>query len=178
MRLLLRSVALLASAALTLSSCTRSHTDSTVITQQGSTVGLHGRVTDHVVVISIDGLRPDAIEKYTAVNIRRLMREGRYSLTAQTIPLSLTLPSHTSMLTGVGPDQHHVTWNSDKTKEKGYVSVPTVFGLVHAYGFSTAAFFSKTKFHHLEVPQTLDYARSPRGGIDAMFSAERTVGYF
>src|SRR5437867_6957073 len=133
-RPLLPLVRILALGAVALSSCARVQSQSAVITQQGATAGLHGRVTDHVVVISIDGLRPDAIEKYNAVNIRRLMREGRYSLTAQTIPLSLTLPSHTSMLTGVGHDQHHVTWSSDKTKEKGYVSVPTVFGLVHAYG--------------------------------------------
>src|SRR5437773_7850005 len=163
-RPLIHSVALLASAALTLSSCTRIHTDSTVITQQGHTVGLHGRVTDHVIVVSIDGLRPDAIEKYDARAIRRLMREGRYTLSAQTIRTSLTLPAHTSMLTGVDETVHGVTWNSDKTKEKGYVTVPTVFGLAHAYGFTTAAFFSKTKFHHLEIPSTLDYSRSPRGG--------------
>ena len=162
------------------SACSRSHArPEPQIMQQGGgrTVGLHGRVTDHVVVISIDGLRPDAIAKYDAKTIRTLMREGRYSLTAQTIPTSLTLPSHTSMLTGVGADVHGVTWNSDKTKEKGYVTVPTIFGLAHNAGFTTAAFFSKTKFHHLEIPSTLDFSRSPRGGMDPMFAEERTAGY-
>jgi len=147
--------------------------------QQGSprTAGLHGRVTDHVVVISIDGLRPDAIEKYDARTIKLLMREGRYTLKAQTIATSNTLPSHTSMLTGVPETVHGVTWNSDKTKEKGYVSVPTIFGLAHASGFSTAAFFSKTKFHHLEDPTTLDFSRSPKGGWDPMFSEERVSSF-
>ena len=161
-----------------LSSCTRAHTGpQPEITQQGRTVGLRGRVTDHVIVISVDGLRPDAIAKYDARTIRTLMREGRYSLAAQTISTSLTLPSHTSMLTGVGADVHGVTWNSDKTKEKGYVKVPTVFGIAHNAGFTTAAFFSKTKFHHLEIPSTLDYSRSPRGGMDPLFAEERTAGY-
>jgi predicted AlkP superfamily pyrophosphatase or phosphodiesterase len=149
------------------------------VLQQGSvrTIGLHGRVTDHVVVISIDGLRADAIEKFDAPNLRRLMREGRYSLTAQTIPTSLTLPSHTSMLTGVGADVHKVTWNSDRTKEFGYVKVPTVFGLAHSAGFATAAFFSKTKFHHLEVPGTLDFSRAPTSDVRSPWSEERTSGY-
>lgn len=149
------------------------------IIQQGSprTQGLHGRVTDHVVVISIDGLRPDAIRKFAAPTLLRLMREGRYSLTAQTIPMSLTLPSHTSMLTGVGADVHKVTWNSDKTREFGFVKVPTVFGLAHSAGFSTAAFFSKTKFHHLEVPGTLDFARGPTSGIRSPWSEELTMDY-
>lgn len=168
--------------AIALSSCVRTHArsePSPSVMQQGSarTVGLHGRVTDHVIVISIDGLRPDAIEKYDAHTIKRLMHEGRYSLTAQTITESLTLPSHTSMLTGVGADVHGVTWNSDKTKELGYVKVPTIFSLAHASGFTTAAFFSKTKFHHLEIPGTLDYSRSPKGGRDPMFSEERVTGY-
>jgi hypothetical protein len=46
------------------------------IVQQGD-ARPHGRVTDHVIVISIDGLRPDAIAKFDAKTIRRLMREGR-----------------------------------------------------------------------------------------------------
>jgi phosphopentomutase len=56
------------------------------------------------------------------------------------------------------------------------VDVPTLFGLAKADGFRTAAFFSKTKFHHLEAPSTLDFVRSPKGGIfDSRWSAERTV---
>jgi predicted AlkP superfamily pyrophosphatase or phosphodiesterase len=137
----------------------------------------HGRVTDHVLIISIDGLRPDAIERFNAVTLQRLMREGTYSRDAQTILPSTTLPSHTSMLTGVGSDVHGINWNSDKTKEKGYVAVPTIFGLAHESGFSTAAFFSKTKFNGLEVPGTLDFARTPHSGINSVFAQARTTGY-
>jgi predicted AlkP superfamily pyrophosphatase or phosphodiesterase len=158
--------------------CARFHPsrDATVL-QQGSPIVRHGRITDHVIVVSIDGLRPDAITKYKPATIQRLMREGRYSLTAQTIPMSLTLPSHTSMLTGVGADVHGITWNSDRTKEKGYVAVPTIFGLAHESGFSTAAFFSKTKFNELDVPGTLDFARLPHSGINSLYSQDRTTGY-
>jgi len=137
---------------------------------------LRGRVTDHVVVISIDGLRPDAIDTYGARTLQRLMREGTFTLKAQTIPLSKTLPSHTSMLTGVEPDAHGITWNSDETDSHGHVDVPTVFGLAKAQGFTTAAIFSKTKFHHLEAPNTIDYVRSPKGGVfDYRWDATRTV---
>ena len=41
--------------------------------------------------------------------MQRLMRKGTYSFTARTILLSITLPSHTSMLTGVEPEVHGVT---------------------------------------------------------------------
>jgi len=139
-------------------------------------VAKHGRIADHVLVISIDGLRPDAIQQFNAFTILRLMREGSYALTAQTILPSKTLPSHTSMLTGVDADAHGITWNDERVDDHGHVDVPTVFGLAKAEGFRTAAFFSKTKFHHLEAPNTIDYVRSPKGGIfDFRWDASRTV---
>jgi len=147
---------------------------SIAIVQQGRANAPRGRVANHVVVVSIDGLRPDAIARFKAPTLTRLMSEGRYSLSAQTIALSLTLPSHTSMLTGVDSDQHGVTWNSDKTATRGFVAVPTIFGLAKGAGFTTAAFFSKTKFQHLEVPSTLDFARGPKRG-PTPWSSARTV---
>ena len=142
---------------------------------QGGTARPHGRISDHVIVISIDGLRPDAIARFKAPTLARLMRDGRYSLTAQTIGLSRTLPSHTSMLTGVDSDQHGVTWNND-TEDRGYVKIPTIFSLAKGAGFTTAAIFSKTKFHHLEVPATLTVSHSPSRG-PLPWAAERTIGY-
>ena len=135
------------------------------------------RISGHVVIVSNDGLRPDAIGKFGAHTLARLMREGAYSLTAQTIFPSKTLPSHTSMLTGVDADDHGITWNSDQTEEHGHVDVPTIFTLAHDAGYRTAAFFSKTKFHHLEVPKSLDHVRSPQGGLlTGRFTWRKTVG--
>ncbi|MEX1182395.1 MAG: ectonucleotide pyrophosphatase/phosphodiesterase [Gemmatimonadota bacterium] len=132
-----------------------------------------GAVTPHVVVISIDGLRPDAIADYDARVLQRLMAEGSYSLSARTITPSRTLPSHTSMLTGVPPAVHGITWNTDRTGETGAVEVQTVFEAVKIAGFSTAAFFSKSKLKHLNKPGTLDHAQAPTGL--SVFSAAETV---
>jgi arylsulfatase A-like enzyme len=163
-------------ACLALSACARVHVRSEAgIVQQGTPRALRGRVSDHVIVISIDGLRPDAIAKYDARNLQRLMHEGRYSLTAQTIALSKTLPSHMSMVTGVDSDKHGITWNSDRVAEHGHVTVPTMFGLAHNAGYSTAAVFSKTKFHHMEVPNTLDFVRSPKRAIEGPWPSSRTA---
>lgn len=129
----------------------------------------------HVVVISIDGLRPDAIGHFRAETLLRLMREGSYSLEAQTITPSLTLPSHTSMLTGHGLDEHGVTWNRNHVHEHGHSVTPTVFARARASGLQTAAFFSKGKFNHLVVPGTLDHVRVPRG--DGSWNADRTVAH-
>jgi predicted AlkP superfamily pyrophosphatase or phosphodiesterase len=132
-----------------------------------------GAVTDHVVIVSIDGLRPDAIARFDAATIGRLMRDGGHSLAARTILPSRTLPSHTSMLTGEEPGDHGITWNSNETDSHATVAVPTIFGVAHQHGLRTAAFFAKGKFNHLEVPGTLDYSQAPDG--DDRWSVDRTI---
>ena len=130
-----------------------------------STHVFRDNLTEHVVVISVDGLRPDAIERFSPPSIVRLARQGAASLTAQTIVPSQTLPSHTSMLTGTEPAAHGITWNTDLTVVRGReMPVPTIFGIAKQSGLTTAAFFSKSKFHHLEVARDLDYSQSPNGG--------------
>ena len=133
------------------------------------------RISRHVLIVSVDGLRPDAIEVYQATTLQRLMREGSYTLSASTIHPSKTLPSHTSMLTGQPPERHGVLWNDVATADFETVGVPTVFGVVRARGFSTAAFFSKAKFEALQVEGTLDYSQAP-GGWFGRWSSDRTVG--
>lgn len=120
-------------------------------------------VTQHLLVISIDGLRPDAIEAHGATTLQRLMREGSHTLEARTILPSRTLPSHVSMLTGVPPETHGISWNDDRIDREGYVREATVFELASQSGYSTAAFVSKSKLRHLQKPGTLDYAAAPRG---------------
>lgn len=129
----------------------------------GLAAGTERRLTPHLIIISIDGLRPDAIERYSARTLLRLLSEGAYTLEAETIYPSKTLPSHTSMLTGLPPSEHGVTWNSDQTRAHGVVSATTVFEAAEAEGLRTAAFFSKSKFQHLRKPGTLDHSEAPRG---------------
>jgi predicted AlkP superfamily pyrophosphatase or phosphodiesterase len=128
----------------------------------------------HVVVVSIDGLRPDAIQAYRAATMQRLMSEGSYTLSGRTIDRSKTLPSHTSMLTGQLPERHGVLWNTVATAGAHSIELPNMFGLARAQGYSTAAFFSKPKFQPLQVEGTLDYSQAP-GGLYGGWSSKRTV---
>jgi len=127
-------------------------------------------ITEHVVLVSIDGLRPDAIETFGATTLQRLMREGSYTLAARTIMPSKTLPSHTSMLTGEDVDEHGVTWNTNQTGAHGHVDVPTIFDVARREGLHTAAFFSKTKFEHLQREGSLDYTQAPTNRLWGLLS--------
>jgi predicted AlkP superfamily pyrophosphatase or phosphodiesterase len=131
-------------------------------------------VTRHVIVVSIDGLRPDAIETYGAPTLQKLAREGSFTLRASTILPSKTLPSHTSMLTGVPPEQHGVVWNTVVTRRADRVPLSTVFGVARSRGYVTAAFFSKPKFQPLQIEGSLDYSQAP-GGWYGGWRSGRTV---
>lgn len=132
-------------------------------------------ITRNVVLVSIDGLRPDAIARFTAPTLQRLIKEGSYSLSARTIMPSTTLPSHTSMLSGEPPDEHGVFWNNVTSAKVDVVNFSTVFSVARQHGYRTAAFFSKAKFGPLQRPGTLDYSQAP-GGWFGRWSGARTVG--
>jgi len=95
-----------------------------------------------VLILSIDGLRPDAIALAPMPTLTALMYSGAYSLSAQTIYPSSTLPSHTSMLSGLCPKKHGVNWN-DYIPENGYAQVTDLFDIAHAAGLQTVMYVGK-----------------------------------
>lgn len=65
-----------------------------------------------VVWISIDGVRPDYLERARTPFFDRMMREGAYSLALAPAFPSLTFPNHASQATGTPVAQHGVPLNS------------------------------------------------------------------
>jgi arylsulfatase A-like enzyme len=115
----------------------------------------------HVFIISFDQGNPDLIEKSDMPVLHQMVAEGAHTWEAYTIVPSLTLPSHTSMLTGVGPQKHQILWN-DYEPEKGLVTVPTIFSIAKKHGLVTAMFVGKEKFKHLNLPGSVDEFVWPR----------------
>jgi arylsulfatase A-like enzyme len=107
-----------------------------------------------VVIVSVDGLRPDLLLRGRTPAIANLMQHGSYTLSARTIVEGYTVPSHVSMLTGVVPSRHGVTWN--RHIEQAYPQVPTLFELARRAGYTTALAVGKTKLIVLTRPGTLD----------------------
>jgi arylsulfatase A-like enzyme len=114
-----------------------------------------------VVVISIDGLRADAIQIAGATNILALAARGAFSWNAQTIYPSTTLPSHVSMLTGFSPEAHGMTWD-EYEPSRGQIMVPTIFGLARGKGLRTSLVAGKEKFTHFRDTGACDsFALAP-----------------
>ena len=111
----------------------------------------------HVFLVSIDGGKPAVIHESEMPRLKKLAAEGAVTWVANTIFPPKTLPSHTSMTTGVGPDKHQVLWN-DWLPLRGVVKVPTMFSLTKEKDPAaiTALFTGKAKFRHLWVKGSLD----------------------
>jgi predicted AlkP superfamily pyrophosphatase or phosphodiesterase len=89
-------------------------------------------------------------------NLTALMQAGAYTLNAQTIHPSATLPAHASMLTGLCPDQHGVNWN-DFVPENGYAKGTSIFALAKQAGLYTVMIVGKEKLRQVTPPETTDY---------------------
>jgi arylsulfatase A-like enzyme len=113
-----------------------------------------------VVIISEDGMRPDALSPELTPRHIELMHEGATAKVAETIPESDTLPSHASMLSGVGAQAHGLWWNSYQAT-RGHIHVPTVFSAAHERGLRTAMIVGKPKLLHIASPGTVDHFERP-----------------
>jgi len=107
-----------------------------------------------VVVISVDGLRPDYVTAADAhgakvPNLRRFLREGAYAEGVVGVVPTVTYPSHTTLMTGVWPAKHGIWANTTfDPLQKNYqgwywysedIRVPTLWDAAAQAGRTTAS---------------------------------------
>lgn len=129
----------------------------------------------HVIIVSEDGLRPDALTSVPAPVHEAIMRRGAYSMKARTIRHASTLPSHAAMLSGFDVKEHGLFWNSWKP-ERGWIHVPTVFDAAGKQGGSSAAFVGKKKLAHIAHPGSVEMFSRP--GYFCKKVVEQAAKYF
>jgi predicted AlkP superfamily pyrophosphatase or phosphodiesterase len=102
----------------------------------------------HVILISIDGLRPDFYldKSWKAPNLQKLKTEGVYARGVRSVFPSVTYPSHTTMITGAYPARHGVYYNVPYGEkgghwywEESYIQTPTLWDAVKEAGLTSAA---------------------------------------
>lgn len=64
-----------------------------------------------VLLILVDGMRPDAIDACGHPFLQELRKESSYCMESSTVMPSVTLPCHCSLFFSVNPDRHGITTN-------------------------------------------------------------------
>jgi arylsulfatase A-like enzyme len=67
-----------------------------------------------VIIVVLDGLRPDAIDAFDLSNIRDMAANGASTMSARTVSPSCTWPAITSLLSGVPPETHGILRDSPR----------------------------------------------------------------
>ena len=129
----------------------------------------------HVIIISEDGLRPDALMDVHPPVHEAIMHKGSWSLVAQTIRHASTLPSHAAMLSGFDMAEHGLSWNSWQP-QRGYILVPTIFDAACQAGDTAAAFVGKRKLEHIAHPGSVEVFSRP--GFFCKKVVEEAARYF
>ena len=107
-----------------------------------------------LVMISVDGMRPDYITEADAhgakvPNLRRFLKEGTYAEGVIGVVPTVTYPSHTTLVTGVWPAKHGIlantTFDPFQKNQGGWywyaedIRVPTLWDVAAAAGRTTAS---------------------------------------
>jgi predicted AlkP superfamily phosphohydrolase/phosphomutase len=117
-----------------------------------ATVRLVAQQAEHVIVITIDGFRPDFYldSSWHTPNLRQVLHNGAYADGVNSVFPSMTYPSHTAIVTGVWPAKHGVYYNGmfepNGPTGKIYwnnssIKVPTVWSAAQQKGLKSAALF-------------------------------------
>ncbi len=65
-----------------------------------------------VILISIDGMRPDGLLQCGNPFVKEMMQRGTYTLEGSSVNPSVTLPCHMSIFHSVTPERHGITTNT------------------------------------------------------------------
>jgi predicted AlkP superfamily pyrophosphatase or phosphodiesterase len=104
---------------------------------------------EHVIVMSVDGLKPEYYleDRWPTPAMRQIMLRGAHAEAVRSIFPSLTYPSHTTMATGALPARHGI-WSNRSTepaddppwlKNASLIRVPALWDAARDAGGTTAA---------------------------------------
>jgi arylsulfatase A-like enzyme len=93
-----------------------------------------------ILLITVDTLRADALSPYGSIdtrtpNMERIAQDG-VVYEAATTPITVTHPAHSSILTGLYPDQHGVLHNGQVLPD----DVVTLAEILKGFGYQTGGF--------------------------------------
>ena len=109
-------------------------------------------MSEKIVLILVDGMRPDGMMQCGHPFPEKLIQKSTYTLTAQTVVPSVTLPCHMSLFHSVDPDRHGVVTNLYTPQVR---PVKGMFDQFDKYKKKCACFYSWEELRDLSRPDHL-----------------------
>ncbi len=106
---------------------------------------------EKVILISIDGMRPDGLQQCGNPYLQQLMKDASYTFNARTVFPSITLPCHMSMFYSLPPMRHGVTSNTFVPQVH---EVMGLFQKLKAYGSVNAFYYGWEPIRDVAPPST------------------------
>lgn len=106
-----------------------------------------------VLLILVDGMRPDAIEELDEV--KAMIAKSHYTFRAKTVMPSVTLPCHMSLFHSVDPERHGITTNIFTPQVR---PVAGICEQLKRAGKTCAFFYNWEELKDLSRPDSLAYA--------------------
>lgn len=147
---------------------------------------------EHVVLVSIDGFRPEFYKDNTmpTPNIQWLAEQGVNAKGVKTIFPSVTYPSHTTLITGTLPYQHKVYYNTTIGEDGNpgqwiydskSVKAPTLWQAAKQQGLTTAAVSWPISLHNdfidYNIPEIWNF-KQPMDRLSATLKYAHPQGLF
>lgn len=108
-----------------------------------------------VILISVDGMRPDGFLACGNPYIEQMMKKAYYTLDGQTVLPSVTLPCHMSLFHSVPPQRHGITTNVYLPMAR---PVNSLFDQLKNMGKVSAMYYGWESLRDVARPSTLKFA--------------------
>ena len=108
-----------------------------------------------VILISIDGMRPDGLKKCGSPYVQELERLCAYTYSARSMNPSVTFPCHFSMTHSVTPQRHGILSNTYVPQVR---PVSGIFEKILAAGGVSAMFYGWEPLRDIALPGALTYS--------------------
>ena len=112
-------------------------------------------MSEKVILILVDGMRPDGMMACGHEYPQKFVSEASYSLSARTVMPSVTLPCHMSLFHSVDPDRHGILSNTYVPQVRPIVGL---FDRLDMYGKKCAFFYTWEELRDLSRPDHLHRA--------------------
>ncbi len=125
-----------------------------------------------VILVTLDGVRPDAIQQAHTPHLDRLMAGGAYTLNARSVMPSMTLPCHMSIFHSVPPQRHGTLSNDYHPSAR---PLPGLFEQVHEANLRGGIAYGWEPLRDLSRPLSLTWSYFHRLDLANLLTADMPI---